>query len=481
MPITKVTAAQFAQQLATSILARNRSYDTVIGPIPDLIIQPVGKLAEGQNTRLRQVQDLLSLVNNGSFTSADLDAFVLNEGIKRDQGASSSITLIFSAAQINADQTVVAGYPVGTQADEGTGTSITFIVVQNATLLAANKAQFFNATTQRYEFPVVAKATIGGTITNVPSNRATRPLRPLIGFDQVFNRDPATGGRDATADTDVIEQYLIAITGTGEATPDGTRRSVRDLFTASQDSLLVYGSDPLLTRAATDAGAVDLWVLGDQPTTRTDIATFVGVGQPIPLLQQPIESVVSVVSGVTTFLQGTDFDLILDTGIYARSTRGQDAVVFRVGGAVPVLGQPVTIQYVQNALMTTIQSLMTTFDHDCMGRDLLVRWAQEVDVTISANLKVRAGYNPSDVINLAINNITTFINGLLLNGRNPSVSDGGALEKSDIDAQVRMISGVDNFVFIKFDKVGGIGNIDIPITKNQFPRIGLADLTITPI
>jgi hypothetical protein len=481
MPIDKVTAAQYAQQLATTILARNSKYDVAYGPIPDLVITPTSRLAESQNTRLRKVQSLLALVNNGDFTRDDLEAFVLNEGIRPDTGAPSVVTLIFSAGQINSNQTVVAGFPVATLADESTGQATTFVVVQTSTLLVANKSQYFNAVTQRYELPVTAQATTGGIDTNVGANSVRRPLRPLVGFDSVFNRDPAQGGRDATTDSDLIEQYLIAVTGTVESTPDGTRRAVRDLFTAAQDSLLVYGSDSLMTRAATDAGAVDLWVLGDQPISKTDIQTFIGVGQLMPLTSQPVETVTLVTSASTTYVNGVDFDFKPDTGTYAGSIRAQDGIVFRSTGAAPAQGAAVTIKYVQNALMTTITASMSTPDRDCMGRDLLVRAATQVDVVISATIKVRPGYNPTDVISLASDNILTFVNSLLLNARIVGVSDGGALQKSDVDAVVRRISGVDNFIFTVFDVSGGTGNVDIPIGKNQYPRLASTSLALTSI
>ena len=40
------------------------------------------------------------------------------------------------------------------------------------------------------------------------------------------------------------------------------------------------------------------------------------------------------------------------------------------------------------------------------------------------------------------------------------------------------ITGVDNFVFSLFDRVGGIGNADVIIEKNEFARTVTGNITV---
>ena len=78
MPISRKTAAELAVDITNAIQGRNSDYDTRIGPVPDLVINPMAAVLELQHERIRSVQQLLSLEDDGSFTSQDVDEFVRN-------------------------------------------------------------------------------------------------------------------------------------------------------------------------------------------------------------------------------------------------------------------------------------------------------------------------------------------------------------------------------------------------------------------
>ena len=481
MAVEKVTAQQFAQTIKNAILALNKSYDTELGPIPDLVINPVSSVLSQQNASIRQLQQLLALVQDGSYTYNDLVAFVANEGVYPSSGSKAVVNLVFSTLNVVSDITVASGFPVSTQVDELSNQNVTYVTVEAVTLRLVNKASYYNATTQRYELVVPAIATVGGAIGNVASNRVTRPLRPLVGFNSVFNRDPAQGGLDGTTEAQLIERYLIAIVGTSQSVESGTRRVALDLFPNVRDVAVVYGYDPLLTRAGTDAGAVDEWVLGEANTSRTDASTFVARGQLIPMLSQPVQSVVSVVQGVTTYVQGVDYTLIKDTSGNSGSVRGFDSVAFTFAGAAPLPGSSITINYVQNVLIESMQSTYESVNNFVFGRDLLVRQSVPIPVQISAGLTVGLGLSYTAVLAQVRAAILGFINSLLLNARIPGISPGGSLQMSDVNAVVRRISGVDNFIMTTFSVVGGSGAQDIPVGKNQNPTLNTANLNIVSL
>jgi hypothetical protein len=482
MSVEKVTAAQFVQRIKAAITSRNKSYDVNVGPIPDVITNPMGGVLETQNAAIVSLQSLISLINDGSYTYDDLVAFVKNEGITPDTGAAASATLTFSVANVTSTLTVNAGYPVGSLSDEETGTAITFITAETATLLYSARASYFNPDTQRYELQVAAVATSGGVKGNVGANRIINPLRPLVGFDSITNVQAATGGRDSSSDSELIEQYLIAITGSNASSEDGTRRISLDLFSNVQDVAMVYGSDALLTRASTDAGAVDQWVLGSALVSRTDASTYVGALQPIYMLNQPVVQVTRVLSGANNLVEGTDFSFVKDTSGYSGSVRGQDYIMLlNTSILLPASGSPITVIYNQNALIEQIQNTFITPQYYAYGSDLLIRAADQINITITATFKTRQGYSPTTVQGLIEIAIYDFVNALMLAARIPSVSDGGSVQKSDIDAEVRRISGVDNFTITVFDIVGGTGNADIPIGRNQYPRIDTANMTVTAV
>jgi hypothetical protein len=479
MAVEQITAAQYVQQLRAAILARNSSYDVDVGPIPDLIINPVANTLERQNADVRKLQSLLLLLNNGDYTSADLRAFVANEGIGSSDGIGSTVVLTFSTAMVNSDLTVGQGFPVGTLADESSGVALTFVVASTTILPVASKASYFNAATQKYELSVSARCTSIGANTNVAANRITNPRRPIVGFQSITNKQAAQGGRDQSTDGELIEQYLIAITGTNEAVPDGVRKVTRDLFPSLSDSLTVYGNDPLLVRASTDAGAVDIWVMGVNAVSQTDVLTFVDRGQLMPMLRQPVMNVSRVSTSGTTYTEGVDYDVFYDVSGYSDSVRASDGIVFRQTGLAPTPGEVVNVTYTQNFMMEDVQSSLSTPNHDVIGRDTLIRAATQLNITIAANLTVRSGFSPSSVSSMVQSSILGFVNSLLLQAKIPGTEDRSSVQKSDVDGIVRRISGVDNFSFTQFCLVGATGNDDIPVGKNQYPRIAASAITIS--
>lgn len=479
MAVDRITASQYADQIKNAIQVRNTSYDVDLGPIPDLIINPISVVLERQNADINKVQSLLLLLNNGDYTHADLVAFVANEGIKPDIGARATVTLTFSTPRVDADMTVTAGFPVSTLVDEALGVALTFVTLTTVTLPVASKSSYYNALTKRYEITVLARCTTLGSIGNVAIDRITKPLRSLVGFSYVTNAVAATGGRDATTDIDLIERYLIAISGTDSSTVDGIESTADDLFSNIYDALVVYGDDPLLVRASEDAGAVDMWVIGSQNVTVTDVAPFVGLYQPIVLANQPVVDVVSVMVGATPYTKGVDYDFVTDDGGNGRSIRGVDSVVFKNPNKQPIVGQGVNIVYTYNSLISQIQTRMQASDVYVPARDLLVRAAVQVDMEISGNLVVRPGYNSGTILSLVNDAISQFINALMLNARIAGSGDYGSVQMSDVNAVARRITGVDNLVFTKFGPVGTLTAADMPVGKNQYPRIASGKLSLT--
>ncbi len=469
MAISRKTADQYAQEIKSAINSRNSTYDTEVGPIPDLVVVPMASVFELQNERIRAVQQLLSLVNDGSFTDRDLDDFVFNEQLIRLPGSKSQVSLTFSRATVpTSDITIKANFPTGTLPDESTGQAFTFITLADATMVAANAAAYFNNITQRYELNVAAEGLIGAASSNVGQNRITRPLRPLVGFDSVTNKAVATGGRDAETSAQLIDRYFLSLMGTSPDVVNGIDKIVRDVFTSVIDSNVVFGNNPLNVRSATDGGAVDVYIIGNTPVTVTESIVFPGIDQVIPLSKQPVNNITSA----GAFVQGVDFVLVKDSSGNKNSVRAVDGIKWLPSGSAPVVGSVVSVTYTYNILITVLQSGFTTDDKNVPSRDILFKVADQIDITLSANIKIRPGFNPQAVVDACSTAILNLINGDLL---------GAPIEASDIQAVVRSFSSVDNFVITNLAKTGSIGLSDIAINPNEYPRMSPFDLALTVI
>lgn len=469
MAISRITAAQFATQIVTAIQSRNNTYDVTVGPIPDTIIQPLSGVLELQNERIRSVQQLISLKNDGSFSDSDLDSLVYNESMIRINGGQATATLIFSRTTIpTADITIQANFPVGTLADESTNVSITFLTTQSATMVAANAASYFNSATQKYELAVPAVSTVGTSIGNVSANRIIRPLRPLNGFDTVFNRAASENGRDRESGDDLISRYFLSLLGTAPTVVTGIKKVLRNEFTNVLDANVVFGNNPLNVRSATDGGAVDVYIIGTNAQTVTETIVFTGLEQTILLTNQPVLTLVSIGS----YVQGTDFSLVKDTSGYAGSVEASDGVLFLAAGSHPAIGAPISVTYTYNALMTQLQSAFKSDDLSAPGQNILFKAAQEIDLSLVAQIKVRPGYNVDDTLATISLAILTFINALKL---------GQDVEISDLQLIVRSFTAIDNFIITNLSPIGTVANQDIVLTANQFPRLAAGDLVLTVI
>jgi len=427
----------------------------------------MARVFELQNERIRAVQQLLSLVNDGSFTNSDLDDFIYNEQLVRLPGTKSQVTLTFSRATIpTVDITVKANFPVATLADETTGQAYTFMTLVDTTLVAANAASYFNDITQRYELNVAAESLLNTAANMVGANRIIRPLRPLQNFDSVTNVAASTGGSDPETNDSAIDRYFLSLMGTSPAVVSGIKKILRDLYTSVLDSNVVFGNNPLNVRSATDGGAVDVYIIGEAPVTVIETIVFPGVNQVISLINQPIISI-DLVSG---YVQGVDFDLIFDTSGNKGSVRAADGIKWLPGGLAPAVGSSVDVTYTYNALLTILQNAFLADDKNIPSRDMLYKIGDKINTTITARIKVRPGYTQTSVVNAVGQAILALINGYKLDDE---------VEASDIQAVARSFTSVDNFIIDNLSKVGSIGTADIPISANEYARLASSALFLT--
>jgi hypothetical protein len=246
----------------------------------------------------------------------------------------------------------------------------------------------------------------------------------------------------------------------------GLKLFILSKFQDAGNVLIVSAGDPLITRSGDDSGAVDIFITGSQAVTRTESKTFTGIGQVIPLTNQPVLAIISVPG----FVLGTDYEFVKDTSGLSGSPRAQDGIRFIAGGASPAIGASFSITYQQDLLVQTIQSSLDDPDNDVGGQDPLVRKGTQLDITLTAQLVVLPGFSFATVQAAVITSILSFINSLGL---------GEAVEQSDIQSEVRRVSGVDNFIFTILDVVGGVGNADVVVEKNEYARITSGNITIT--
>ncbi len=471
MTIERISKSAFATIIEGGINSRDPEMDTSIGPIRDLRIDPIAEVLEFQNNRVVYLSELTSLINAKNMVPDDLDKIVFNESIVRWDGSSSVAVVYFSRAQApSIDIEVPVNFPLATLEDPKTGRSIQFRTIETQTMFAAAASEYYNADTGKYELAVAVASVFTGTNTQVGAYTVKVLRRDIPGFDAVHNKLATSSGRATETNQEVTDRYLLHTKGAQLGTPAGNESYTLDNFSTVEDVYNVYGNNTYLTREEDDAGACDVWVQGSTPLTKVDSIAYPGVEILIALERQPLIEIISVVSGGTTFVAGTDYEVVSDTGSYARSSSGQDGIRFLSGGAVPAsLGAAVTITYQYNSLIDTLTSFFTQPYYYSIGMDRLYRWAYPYEIELSGELKVRSG-NPDYIRATVIGVLSDYINALKL---------GVSVEEFDLDLEIGKVAGVDNFTWIQLSIKGGSGVGDITVAPYQYPDIAPADLVVS--
>jgi len=470
MAVERISKSEFAEIIVGSIADRDKTIDTNIGSIRDLRIDPFSEVLEFQNNRVVYLSELNSLINAKNLVPDDLDKIVFNESIVRWDGSNSVTVIVFSRSQApTVDIEVPINFPIATLPDPKTGRSVLFRTIETQTMFFATASEYYNGDTGKYELSVAIASVLTGSDTQVGAYNIKVMRRSLPGFDSIYNELSTSSGRATETNQELADRYLLHIKGNQLGTPAGNKVYALDNFSAVEDAYSVYGNNVDLTREEEDAGASDVWILGSTPLTKVQSVAYSGVETLIPLERQPLISITSVVSGAVTFIAGTDYEVVSDTGAYARSSRGRDGIKFIAGGAVPVaMGDSVVITYQYNSLIDTLTSFFTQPYYYSIGMDRLYRWAYQYDIEISGELKIASG-NPDSIKATVISIILNYINGLKL---------GDNVEEFDLDREIAKVTGVDNFTWVQLSVKDGSGVADIPVTSYQYPRTIQPDLIV---
>lgn len=475
MAVSPRTAAQFIADLQSAIATRTTSYDYSVGPVYDAFIYPPAVVMEAMQSRLRDVSLALSLENVASLSTTDVSPILYNESVVLSDGAAATGTVTFYANTApTSDITIPIGFPIATVVDGTTGSSVTFYTSETRTMLSASAASYFNPTTGRYEISVAVTAINGGSRGNVAVGRLTRNLRSLpTGLSGLTNTTRTSNGTDTESIDSGVTRYFLSQIGRQIPTPRGIERWIRDNFTAARTMFVAYGSSTLITRAATDAGAVDVFIKDRTYGTVTETGVYLGIGYIHPVAAPPVVSIDAVVVNGTSYAASGNWEFVSDTTGVSGSSRASEGVRFLSTFAGGPIGSVLSVSYTNNALVRSIQAQFTDEEIATFGADPLARQGTEVPIYMTTRLKVGSGFTYATVAAAARAAILAFVTDL---------SIGDDVENSDIQGVVRAITGVDNFIIDRMTRdATGSGSTDITITPPEYATLADANLLMSAI
>lgn len=461
-----MSAAQIANDLATSVLARDPEADVGPGPVADVVINAPAPVLQNIDDRTVTLSLMVTREDPSIFDAneSDLDNIVATEGLSRDPGGHSTTVLVFFRyAAIPSGQIVPIdlAWPVSTQ--EGDASFIT------SDTRKGTSATPLNPQNNRYEVQVPAISLTLGETSQVGAQTLTAPLRALNGWDGVTNTIPATGGRDRETNQELLGRYALAPIGRDVSARAGIGLNLTSLFPETQSYYVANSvtQPDIVTRE--DTNAVDVFVKSTNATQVTDVMTYLGLGTTHVVFSPPLVDVLSVSLGGTILVEGEDYEIVRDTTGYSGSVLARDGIQFLTA---QVMGAAFLLTYTSDTLVAAEQSRFEADDLDDAGRSLLFRRGDQLDIALEANLSAVPGANYSDVKSNVLTAVTTFINTTLgLGATKLGSKEAGQLQIFDINRVVSQVSGVDNFRLTRLTLVGdpsGVADIDVACNQYTF-------------
>lgn len=468
-----VTRADIIQNIVDAIKSRDSSIETGFGPVKDIVIDPVSAVARDLYLQIQRVFDVQFLQNASRMTQDELDLWGESFGFTRKSGTPATGSVFFlTSSKPTADITIPAGTPVATTQISGSTTFQIFTTTKTVTILASTANVFFNPTSGFFEFEVPIRALLPGKSGNVSAGTIRTLQRQIPGIAGIVNKSATSGGRDAETNTEYARRIRLVLRGMDRGTAGGLRKFALENDRVV-DAYVVQPGDTLLKRTESVAGAVDVYILGEEQTVFVQPAIYSGLDiyfQKEPLIfPNPVLRVEGALVGVLT--EGVHYFIDRDP-LLEGSTAARNAIRWNRGAAgLPAPGEDLVIEYVFDNLIVTLQDSLNSPNADILA-DILFRRSTavdiKVDVTVAAFPDVSTVQLESDIKTA----IRDFVNTRGL---------GESIIPSDLDIVIRAVSGVD-FVYLPFNalsRTNETGSSGVAIQKNEYAQITDTNITVT--
>jgi uncharacterized phage protein gp47/JayE len=449
--------SNIVQSMINYLKRLHPSVDTKEGTFTrDVIIDPVANEMDNFYAEL----DVISKGQSPDLASADdLVKLAENLQLERKSAIRATGTVTFYNRS-GASATIPAGTTVSSKPGAEVGAQ-QFVTLQTVTI---SNPGSFNPDTGQWEAKAPIRAVAGGSQANVDAGAINVMVTTVSNVAGCFNEATITTGEDEEAISSLTLRVKSVLLGNNVGTKSGYYEQVTRNDNVT-DALVVGPGEQHTQRSS--VGAVDILVRGGIPNQSIDTFVYYAGADYHTFNAQPIHlysvsgsfSAVGSVTGNLT--DGIHYTIVKDAGIYGGSVRGNDEFCF-----FPLVlsdGETITIIYVYNVLISTLQAAVDGDSAKIVGADVLVKEAKARWIDVTATVQLFAGYDASTVATNVQTVITQKLNSYLI---------GQEVQQSDLIAIIAAVEGVDDVLvpLTKFQEnplTGNIvqdsdGNLEIP-------------------
>lgn len=397
----KYNPPQFLKDFDTVANELRTDYNTLLPNLDvnksvarDLFVNVQSRQYSDLYNAIRHVFLIQSLQNISEISTEELDAYGVNFSRPRLPATKASGTEKFYMNVARAyPVTIPLGTRIGTQPSLTNNQQITFLTTQSATILAGDMYVL-----------VPVEADIAGIQGNVGSGSINLLVDP-VDVDGIINPIATTGGVDEETNENYAQRLITAFKSRNIATVTG----IKEVVLAQPNVIDVYVADvgnPVMVRDGGLGGKVDIYIQSESGFQGLIVdESYTYAGADYVLLKQPVVSITQVLVNDVP-ISAVDYVLILDTGIYSKSTRATDKLSI-LAGAVP--SDIIKVSYAYNKLFNDIQDFMDSDNYHIAGIDDLIRAAVETFIDITGTIKIKSGYIFNDVKTSIADQLTNYI------------------------------------------------------------------------
>lgn len=221
-------------------------------------------------TALKAAFRLNSDTETQDVIDRSFEALASNFGVFRRTGRAARGEVTFFTTVRPTESVFI---PVGTTVSAG---SVSFAVVQSASISLAQIASYYNPVTRRYSVTVAVQATVGGSTGNVAAGQVRRVTSGPTNLSAT-NASAMFGGTDEETNTELAVRARNALASVDSGTKQGYLQVAADVAGVARANVVGAG-DELMMRDMYDGehigGKVDVWVQGTAASTVTDVFAF---------------------------------------------------------------------------------------------------------------------------------------------------------------------------------------------------------------
>jgi len=431
----------------------------------DLYLNAPTEVLEQIYASLTYLLNIFNLTKVNDIQTVDLDNYAASYGLTRLPGTKAN-------GRIRFYKTILPSSPILIPASTAVATLVTsesktlrFYTLEDAYF---TNLALFDVDRFRYYVEVPIESEDIGAAYNLDALTIQDMLSEISGLE-VLNIDSTIGGTDGETNQSLANRIIVKFTGVNLGTVSGYESMISQNFNTVLDTSILLPDDDLISRPDF-GGNVDIYIktLVEQSAQNQGYYTTISPISTLVLTNLPfnrISNITVTISGtLMTLVADRDYFVIYDDASFKGSIYEKVTVRFdfdTVG--VPDDGTYITVNYIYNPIVNSVQSFINQSSNKVIGSDVYVFEANRKSFAVYMDVTLDPTVDFSNTVTLIRDALKKYVNQL------PIESTVEPLTLIDIVGEIEGVRNVNPSTFLPSTSV----------SANKIQELYLTDGDIT--